>query len=46
LVWLSFGPSGGEVGPGHSHVRPDVHGHEAWIVTDPAVWLGKGRPFP
>jgi hypothetical protein len=35
LVWLPFGPSGGDVGPSHSHVRPGVHSHEAWFVTDP-----------
>jgi hypothetical protein len=37
LVWLSFGPSGGDVGPGDSHVRHGVYGHEAWFFTDPAL---------
>jgi hypothetical protein len=37
LVWLSFWPFGSDVGPGHSHVRPGVHSHEAWFVTDTAL---------
>jgi hypothetical protein len=38
LVWLSFGPSGGDVGPGHSHVLTGVHSHESWVVTGPALY--------
>jgi hypothetical protein len=37
LVQLSFEPSGGDVWPRHSYVRPGVHGHKARSVTDPAM---------
>jgi hypothetical protein len=37
LVSLSFGSTGGDVGPGLSHVRPGVHGHKARFVPDPAL---------
>jgi hypothetical protein len=37
LVWMSFGPSGGNVGPGHSHVHlgPFVtrRGSAFWVMT-------------
>jgi hypothetical protein len=34
LMWLPFWPSGGDVEPGHSYVRPGVLGHEARFFTD------------
>jgi hypothetical protein len=37
LVQLFFGPSGGDSGPGDSHVRSSVHGNNAWFVTGPAL---------
>jgi hypothetical protein len=41
LVQLPFGPSIGDFGPGNSHVRLSVSGHEAWFVIDPG--LGSAR---